>query len=329
MGSKQTILPFIIENLSDLHFETALDAFSGSACVGYALKQVGKRVTANDFLRFAFHLAKATVENNSTLIQREDIGYLLRSNRHAGTFIRDKYTDLYFSEDDCAFLDNTYANIICLDSPLKRSLALSALCRAAMKKRPRGIFTFIGKKGWDNRADLKLSMREQFANAIHTLNAAVFSNGQRNKALCQDVFDINPADFDLVYFDPPYVSPHSDCDYTRRYHFVEGLCTYWDGLEIQEETITKKIRSYPTPFMSSGGISEVFAKLFYHFRRSIIVVSYGSNGIPSKEDMVKLLQQYKKHVAVYSTGHTYSFGNHAHKVHDNNNRVLEYLFVAV
>jgi DNA adenine methylase len=28
---------------------------------------------------------------------------------------------------------------------------------------------------------------------------------------------------DLVYLDPPYVSHYSDCDYTRRYHFVEIL----------------------------------------------------------------------------------------------------------
>lgn len=328
MGSKQAILPFIIENLSDLQFETALDAFSGSACVAYALKQTGKRVMTNDFLKFAFHLAKATVENNTTTIQRDDVKNLLRPNKHAGTFIQEKYADIYFPIDDCAFLDNTYANIVEIESPLKRSLALSALCRAAMKKRPRGIFTFVGKKGWDGRADLRLSMREQFTNAIQTLNGAVFSNGKRNRAFCRDVFEIDPSDFDLVYFDPPYISPHSDCDYTRRYHFVEGLCTYWNGVEIQEGTLTKKFKSYSTPFMSSNGISGVFDRLFYHFHKSIIVVSYGSNGIPSRDEMVKLLRRYKDRVIVYSKGHTYSFGNHGHKVNNINNRVLEYLFIA-
>src|SRR5260370_309788 len=114
-----------------------------------------------------------------------------------------------------------------LDGSLKRSLALASACRAAMKKRPRGIFTFTGRKGWDERKDLKLSMREQFLDAAAKFNAAVFSNRRRNRALCQDVFSIDPAGYDLVYIDPPYISPYSDCDYTCRYHFVYAYCTYW------------------------------------------------------------------------------------------------------
>lgn len=53
---------------------------------------------------------------------------------------------------------------------------------------------------------------------------------------------------DLVYIDPPYYSPLSDNEYVRRYHFVEGLARDWKGVEIQENTVTKKFKSYPTPF---------------------------------------------------------------------------------
>lgn len=328
MGSKQNLLPFISSEIKKLRFKTALDAFSGSGCVAYMLKQMGARVYANDMLRFCYHTARATVENNSVILTKEDVASLLSKNKNAPSFIRENYTHLYFDYNDCKFLDNLWANISRINSPLKRSIALAAACRAAMKKRPRGIFTFVGKKGWDGRKDLSLSMKEQFLRAVQLFNEAVFSNGQDNRAFCADVFNLDPVDVDLVYIDTPYVSPYSDCDYTRRYHFVEGYCVYWQGLEIMHDTKTKKIRSYNTPFSSKHNAIEAFRALFHHLRRSILVVSYSSNGIPDKKGMLQLLKEVKSKVSVYEAPHKYSHGNHNHKVGDNNNAATEYVFIA-
>src|SRR5439155_20568434 len=134
--------------------------------------------------------------------------------------------------------------------------------------------------------DLKFSLQEHFRVAVAVMNHAVFDNGQSNTALNYDIFQIpENLSFDLVYIDPPYVSPHSDNDYTRRYHFVEGLSRYWQGLEILEKTTTKKFRRLPSPFDSKKTINEAFHTLFERFRNSIIVVSYSSNGIPSKDEL--------------------------------------------
>jgi adenine-specific DNA methylase len=328
MGSKQALLPFVMSHVSALNFTRVLDAFSGSACVAYALKQLGAEVHTNDFLKFAFHTARATVENNSTLLRDCDVSTLLRKNRNAQDFIERTFAGLYFAREDDRFLDNLWANIQELRSPMKRSLALAAACRAAMKKRPRGIFTFTGKKGWDSRQDLRLSMKEQFLMAVEQLNGAVFSNKLANRAYCQDVLEIDPSGYDLVYIDPPYVSPFSDCDYTRRYHFVEGFCTYWSGVELLTDTLTKKIRSYPTIFSSKSTAINAFDRVFNHFRRSTLVVSYSSNSIPHEAEMRRLMLNYKSTVKLYKLSHKYSHGNHRHKVGKNNNSVYEYLFVA-
>ncbi len=327
MGSKQALLPFILKQVSALRFDRALDAFSGSGCVAYALKQKGAEVHANDFLKFSFHIARATVENNSTLLTDADVKKLLTRNPNAGDFIQATFGSRYFNAEDNRFLDNLWTNIQELSSGAKHSLAIAATCRATMKKRPRGIFTFTGKKGWDGRRDLRLSMEEQFQMAIAQFNGAVFSNKRRNKAHCKDVFDVDPTGYDLVYIDTPYVSPFSDCDYTRRYHFVEGFCTYWKGVEILNSTLTKKIRSYPTAFSSKASAADAFNRLFNHFRNSTLVVSYSSNGIPSEDQMVRLLKEYKRKVEVHKALHRYSHGNHNHKVGDNNNSVQEYLFI--
>lgn len=328
MGSKRALLPFILDSISHLKFDKVLDAFSGSACVAYSFKQRGHQVHSNDFLHFAFRVAHATIENNGTRLDGDDVRHLMRRNRRAKAFIQETFADLYFSPEEDAFLDNLWTNIQEMKNPLKRSLALASACRAAMKKRPRGIFTFTGRKGWDGRNDLRLSMREQFLEAVRQFNAAVFSNRRRNRAFCSDVFEIDPEPYDLVYIDTPYVSPYSDCDYTRRYHFLEGLCTYWTGVELMPKTLTKKIRSYPTDFSTKEKATEAFRRLFGHFRRSILAVSYSSNAIPSKDEMVRLLKEYKRNVEVREIKHRYSHGNHNHKVGDNNNSVVEYLYVA-
>lgn len=328
MGSKQQLIPFILKATSSIQFESILDAFCGTSCVAYAFKQRGKRVYANDLLHFCYQTAKATVENNSTRLLAGDIAHLLKPNRSASAFIQETFSGLYFSDEDSFFLDNTIANSRELNSPLKRSLAIAALCRACMKKRPRGIFTFVGKKGWDGRRDLKLSMVDQFLSAIELLNSCVFANKRKNLATCGDALSLSPRGIDLVYIDTPYISPHSDCDYTRRYHFVEGLSRYWEGVQIQQHTLTKKIESLPTTFKSAATAEQAFADLFEHFRRSTLVVSYGSNSIPPRDRMVEILRQFKKKVRVFSAPHKYCFGNHKHKVGDNNNDVVEYLFIA-
>ncbi len=327
MGSKQRLLPFILKHLENLKFNSALDAFSGSGCVGYAIKQTGAKVYANDFLNFCFQTARAAIENNSTKLSEEDVSKLVRPNASAPSFVRDTYKDLFFTETDCEFLDNLWANIQELESPLKVSLALAAASRSCMKKRPRGMFTFTGIKGWDGRKDLKLSMREQFLIAVNALNSAVFSNGQQNKAFNSDVFELPPDLADLVYIDTPYISPFSDCDYTRRYHFVEGYCRYWKDIEITNTT-TKKMKSYDTAFSTKARANQAFQKLFHHFRKSALVISYSSNCIPSKAEMIELLKNEKSKVTVYESAHRYHHGNHAHKVGDNKNEVIEYLFIA-
>ena len=96
---------------------------------------------------------------------------------------------------------------------------------------------------------------------------------------------------------------------------------------MQWHTKTKKFKSYPTPFASRVGASEAFDRLFRHYKDSILIVSYSSNSLPTQNEMARLMASYKRHVEVIAINHRYSFGNHNHKMHDNNNSVKEYLFV--
>jgi len=328
MGSKHAILPFIYEVLKDLEFSAVLDTCSGSGAVSYLLKSMDKSVTSNDFLRFCYHTAQACVANNLERLSEGEVEYLLSPHPVPQDFITRTFRGLYFTDAENRFLDNLVSHILEIASPYKQSIAFAAIIRACLRRRPHGIFTYTGVRYNDGRRDLQLSLEQHFRNAVALFNAAVFDNGQSNTALNYDIFSI-PQDlsFDLVYIDPPYVSPHSDNDYTRRYHFVEGISRYWQGLELLEKTTTKKFRRLPSPFDSKKTINEAFHTLFERFRNSIIVVSYSSNGIPSKDELLDMLSDYKREVAVYECDHRYSFGTHNHKMKDNQNEVKEFLFV--
>jgi DNA adenine methylase len=327
MGSKYKILPFLWKNIKNLEFKTVLDAFSGSGCVSYMLKQKGFEVYSNDFMAFSANFTKALIENSNIILDDEDIRILLKDNNNIGTFVQNTFKDLYFEDEDNALLDKIIINVNLLKNDSKKALALGAITRACMKKRPRGIFTYVGARYDDGRRDLQLSLEEHFLENIDSFNNAVFDNGQSNKSFNSDIFDLN-VKADLVYFDPPYLTSKSDNDYTRRYHFVEGLVKNWEGLVIDQSTKTKKFKKYKSLFDSKNTVNEALDKLFNKFKDSILVVSYSSNSIPSKEEMINLLSKYKNDVELKEINYQYSFGNQKNKVGNNANTVKEYLFIA-
>ena len=327
MGSKYRVLPFIWDTVKELHFDSVLDAFSGSASVSYMFKQQGKRVISNDFMQFAYHFAKALIENQEVILSEFDKKMLLGPNQKSSSFISDTFAGLYFTDKENHFLDVVRSNIELLEDEYKKSLALAALTRACMKRRPRGIFTFIGERYNDGRRDMQIDLQQHFIENMDAFNKAVFNNHRQNLAFGGDIFELN-VDVDLVYLDPPYFTPNSDNDYSRRYHFVEGLVRQWKGVEIQQSTITKKFKRYETPFYSKDTIYDAFERMFEKFKSQIIVLSYSSNSIPDKTDLVGLLKKHNKHVKVHQIEHTYSFGNQNHKIGNNANRVNEFIFVA-
>lgn len=333
MGSKKNLLNFIWDTVEPLGARSVLDAFSGSSCVAQMFKTRNLQVITNDHLEYAYHLARATVANSGLRLTEDEVKMLLAHNRRKQHFIERTFKGIYFSDDENRFLDNLSANIQQLKSPMKRSLALAAICRACIKRRPRGIFTYVGLDKYDDgRQDLRMHLKEHFRRAIGELNYAVFANGQNCRSYNTDVFSLpkRARSIDLVYMDPPYVTPHSDNDYLRRYHFVEGLCSYWQRpeTELLHHTKTKKLRRYPTPFASKVTIKNAFERLFEQFPKSKLVMSYSSNCYPNKDDLTAILKNHRRAVSVESFTHRYSFGTYNHKAGNPANLVDEYLFVA-
>ena len=309
MGSKYRLVPHLHSIFSSLDFDTALDAFSGSGVVAYTLKQMGKQVVANDFLRFAATIGVATVVNSRVTLSASDLEGILAPSADNRDFISTTFKGLYFDRADLAFLDSAWSHIEGLPR-LKQALAISALCLAAARKQPRGVFTVTSLRYDDGRRSMRMSLEELFLEAADDYNRVVFDNGFHCESVCGDVFALPSDGLDLVYLDPPYAPPKDDNCYIKRYHFLEGLSCYWRGQTILQDTLTKKLEKRYTPFSYKSTIVGALNQLFDKFRDSTIVLSYSSNSIPGAEDLVQMLRQFKRSVEVHRIPHRYSFGTH-------------------
>lgn len=312
MGSKSRLLPWIHDIVAPLQFDSVLDAFSGSGCVSYLFKAMGKEVVSNDFLKFTHQLAVACIENPGVRVSEEEVALLFQERRSRKRFISETFTGIFFTPSDLDFLDVVWSNLPRLDSPWKKALAISAMVRGCAKKQPRGVFTVSGDLSNynDGRRDLRLSLKEHFLESLEIYNNIVFDNGKHNRALNGDALNLD-IHVDLVYMDPPYVPRADDNCYIKRYHFLEGLATYWEGLELMETSKVKKLPKRHTPFSYRKSAVESFDGMFRQFADSTLVLSYSSNGYPDLDVLVKLMKQYKPTVEVFEKDHRYHFGTHA------------------
>lgn len=326
MGSKHRLLPWIESVLSHLTFETALDGFSGSGCVSYLMKVMGKRVHSNDFLVFATDFARASVENSNEILTPDEVRQLLEPAPRRERFIEREFEGIFFTRDDRVFLDQVWSYAAQL-GPKKRAIAMAALYRSCIKKQPRGVFTVGGGRYDDGRRDLRITLREHFVESVEIFNDLVFDNGHEHEATTSDIFSLSVHEApDLVYLDPPYVPRSDDNCYVKRYHFLEGLATYWRGVEFHPTSKVKKLRKRYTPFSYRRTAESAFERLFARFRESTIVLSYSSSGYPDLDRLVHLLRTYKPEVEVFAEEHRYHFGTHS-RVSDARKLVTEYLIV--
>jgi adenine-specific DNA-methyltransferase len=323
MGSKHRLGARLGEVFAGLPPGPALDAFSGSGVVSYVLKATGRPVVANDQLAFAAAISEALVANDGERLQEHEVDAICSGNRDGRDFIARTFAGLYFPDADHAFLDAAWSHVETLPAP-KRALAIGSLCLAAAWKQPRGVFTVTTPRYDDGRRQLRMPLEALFREAVGAFNGAVFSGAAPCESRCGDALGIS-ADFAVAYLDPPYAPPRDDTCYIKRYHFLEGLATYWRGQEIMWETRTRKLRKRHTPFASKRTVRPALDELFAQLRDAALVVSYGSNAALEVTELEALLKRHKPRVRRIEIPHRYAFGTHARAAR---RLVREYVLVA-
>lgn len=327
MGSKYKLAPHLASVFDELGGKTFLDAFSGSGFVGYLAKAMDFQVTSNDYMNYGRVIASAAICSNDPLLTPEIIARITGPAADDRDFIRRTFDGVFFTADDRTFLDSAWSHIAQLEGQTK-DMALAALILSAARKQPRGVFTISGDLSHydDGRRDLRTPLREHFVEHAAKYNETAFGGGLVHRAIRGDALALEDTEYDVVYMDPPYAPPTDDADYTKRYHFLEGLSDYWAAGEIMQHTKTKKIPKRHSAFANKLTASDALRSTFEKFAESrALVISYSSNSVPGLEWMVEELGKVKSSVEVREVPHTYSFGTHTGAIR---RQATEYIFIA-
>ena len=311
-GSKAKFVEWIWYCIKDLEFDTVLDAFGGTGCVGYKLKQEGKQVDYNDILKFNHIIGKALIENSTEHIGNEELNDILKASPHISYphFIEDNFSDIYFTDEENRWLDVVSTNIRNIRNEYKRAIAYFALFQACIIKRPYNLFhrknLYVRiqdvKRSFGNKVTWDTPFEVHFRKFINEANNAVFDNSRNNKSLNCNVFEINK-NYDLVYFDPPYISDKGiGIDYADFYHFLEGICDYehwFDRLDLTSKH--KRMLRTDNVWCDPKEIFSAFKNLINQFNKSIIVISYRSDGIPTIQALADLLRDNGRKVRIFQS----------------------------
>jgi 16S rRNA G966 N2-methylase RsmD len=308
-GSKRKLAEAIVAQVGSLDFESVLDAFGGTGSVAYAFKRAGCAVTYNDALAFNQQIGLALIENDSAQLPEGVIAGIgtRRADRSYGDLIERTFGGIYFTEEENRWLDVAVGNIRAIRSTFQRAIAWYALFQSAMAKRPYNLFhrrnlymrTAEVHRGFGNKATWDRGFDDHFRACAVQANDAVFDSGGRCRAICRGALDVEPS-FDLVYIDTPYINRSGvGVDYHHFYHLLEGMIRYDDWAEaIDYGSKHRRLRRRDDPWTDPRRVHEQFRRLFDHFRDSILVVSYRSDGIPSIEELRGMLLEVKRRVRV-------------------------------
>ncbi|TNE48600.1 MAG: DNA methyltransferase [Deltaproteobacteria bacterium] len=312
-GSKLRLLDWIVATLAPFWTESVLDAFGGTGAVSYRFKQEGKAVTYNDLLPCNFQFGRALIENTQVqLSDKELTDWLLPTEgKTYPTWIKDTFADIYFTDEENAWLDRVVTDLNDFTCDYKKAIAFFALAQACISKRPFNLFhrknlylrtsaverTFGNKSTWDR------PFPDAVRRFVDEANQAIFSGAKSCVAVQHDAAEV-PGSFDLVYADPPYISKKgTSTDYADLYHFLNGICDYdaWPK-QLDHKSKHRRLLRQASPWTDKQKISDAFDTLFGAYPGSVLAVSYRSDGIPSIDELSALMKRHRAHVEVHPYG---------------------------
>ena len=203
LGAKHNLMSWI-EKFVPSGTKTILDGFSGSASSSYHFKKMGLEVISNDFLKSCSSISKALIENNSKTLNEEDIKILFTENE-TKKGIMQNFKNIFFTEEECDFLDNFRLNIEKLKCEYKKALAFTIMNRSLTRKTIMGHFAHTKAISYANdvarikrNPSIAKKIKDLFLELLPNYNKAVFDNKNQNKSYNEN--RIYPIGYSLNFF---------------------------------------------------------------------------------------------------------------------------------
>jgi len=324
-GSKRKILPWIWKHLEDRSFRTVLDVFGGTGSVSYLFKRMGKQVTYNDDMRWNYFVGTALIENDNCRLSEQEIAMLTQPISDADSaFVTRAFRGMYFKQRENIWIDAIISRLQKITgSPdalrFKVALGYYGLFQTCLVKRPFNLFhranlsirTANVERTFGNKTTWEKPFQKHFRAFVEEANSFIIDGKYQCKAVNHDASNIPKGNFDLIYLDPPYVkcgAINETSDYSRCYHFLEGLARYADWPHLIDYSNRLKAISMPNKslWIDPKQNTIAFEQLFEKYAGSMFVVSYKKYGSPSIDTLVRMLKRRGKKVNVHTKHYKYA-----------------------
>jgi adenine-specific DNA-methyltransferase len=287
IGSKRRLVPLLGAIIDTMRPQGhVLDAFSGTARVGHALKQRGHRVTSNDHNAYAATLARCYVEADKETWDRAATQLVDELNRLPGA---PDYFTATFCEKSRFFHPKNGARVDAIRERLARmglEPALEAVMLTSLMEAADRVDSTVGVqmaylKDWAPRAHNDLELR------VPELLPRVAAGGGR--AMQLDVLDaVRDTPADIIYLDPPY-NQHK---YRSNYHIWETLVV-WDKPEVYGVACKRTdCRTQQSPFNSKARAESGLQEVLHESRASDVVLSFNDEGFVAPTAIESMLRAW-------------------------------------
>lgn len=297
-GSKRRQIDWLREEFGRLDGCTALDAFGGTGVVSHLLSQLGWDVTYNDVFQFNTISARALFSSATVKLSTAGVASILRSVQPRPGFIHATFADLYFTDDENAWLDG-FMTALAHVEPACKDLLLHCLFQACLKKRPYNLFHRANLKLRQSRVEVQFGNRTTWEKSFTEHILSTFQEVrqmQQGLGVNVRVTAGRPAEhitpgYDFVYVDPPYFKrARATESYLSRYHFLEGLARYeeWPCMLDGSDRLRRIEASTVSEWTDKRALSSNITALIQKHRKAKFALSYVSGEHPSEEDLFTL-----------------------------------------
>lgn len=297
-GSKRRQMDWLREEFRGLEGCTALDAFGGTGAVSHLLSQLGWDVTYNDVFQFNTISARALFSSANVQRSVADVASFLEAVEPCSGFIHATFANLYFTDEENAWLDGFMRALTSIE-PAYKDLLLHCLFQACLKKRPYNLFHRANLKLRQSKVEVQFGNRttweKSFADHILSTFKEVRqmqqgARGSISVTTGQTAEELAPG-YDFVYIDPPYFKRAKSTDsYLSRYHFLEGLARYdeWPRLLDRDDRLRRLQAASVGEWADKASLMRNIAALVQTHRNATFALSYVSGEHPSESELFTL-----------------------------------------
>lgn len=285
LGSKRSLIPWIIKVIEENcpGAASAVDLFSGTSRVGFALKEKGLKVSSNDHNLFAYYLARCYVETDVEEIPQNFDAIIAHLNQLPGKhgFFTENYCikSRFFHPKNGEKIDAIRDEIAGIDvSDKLKSVLLVSLMEAADRVDSTCGIQMAYLKSWAPRAFLPMTMRMP--------RLAQKSPHGLSQAHCMDAIEAaSVLEGDVCYLDPPY-NQHS---YRGNYHIWETLVRN-DQPEVYGLAHKRAdCKTNKSIFNSKPKFKDSLSQVLVRLKARYIVLSFSDEGFISQGDIENIL----------------------------------------